>query len=245
MLVFSHYSHTANVGDKASGPYHYFPFPAYTVSDIHKAVPTGPVVVVGGGAVANKVAAIVEANAGAKVIAWGVGDSRHGQVRPADVSPGTVLYGSREWAQPGTVYVPCASCMSPLFDSPVPITEDVVLFTNAGARIVRDYPVQITGVPHLQNNVSMEEAVAFLGSAQTVLTNSYHGAYWATLLGRRVVIVNPYSSKFHNFKFQPAIAAQEDWMQAARHARSFPEALADARAASRSFYERVLPLLAA
>lgn len=37
--------------------------------------------------------------------------------------------------------------------------------------------------------MDFNETVAFLGSSEVVLTTSYHGLYWATLLGRKVVVL--------------------------------------------------------
>lgn len=37
--------------------------------------------------------------------------------------------------------------------------------------------------------MNLETAVSFLGSSEVVLTTSYHGLYWATLLGRKVIVL--------------------------------------------------------
>jgi len=244
MLVFAHYSNTRNIGDLACAPYRYFPFPQYKVADVHRPAPLrGRVIVVGGGAVAQHVERAVADDPEAIVVGWGVGDSRHGLRTPREPPPGVALYGSREWGQKGTIHVPCVSCMSPLFDAPPPPSRPYVLFTNAGKRIMDTYPVRIDGMPELRNHTTMEEAVAFLASGETVLTNSYHGAYWGTLLRRRVVIVNPYSSKFHNFRFQPVIATDAGWKDAAERAIVFPQALDEARAANLAFHRRVMSFI--
>ena len=46
----------------------------------------------------------------------------------------------------------------------------------------------------------MEYVLDYLGSAEIIYTNSYHGAFWSLLLGREVIIPkssNPLSSKFY------------------------------------------------
>jgi hypothetical protein len=41
--------------------------------------------------------------------------------------------------------------------------------------------------------------------ADVVVANTYHGAYWATLLGRRVIVAAPFSNKFFGFRHEPVI----------------------------------------
>jgi exopolysaccharide biosynthesis predicted pyruvyltransferase EpsI len=85
---------------------------------------------------------------------------------------------------------------------------------------------------------SVEAVAAFLGSAETVVTSSYHGAYWASLLGRRVVGI-PTSSKFYGLKHAIPLCTIEDWPRFEKLARSYPEALDDCRSANIAFAEKV------
>ena len=50
-------------------------------------------------------------------------------------------------------------------------------------------------------NTPFEDVVAFLGSGAVIVTNSYHGAYWATLLGRPTVLWNPWCSEILLLKY--------------------------------------------
>jgi hypothetical protein len=84
-----------------------------------------------------------------------------------------------------------------------------------------------------------EEVIAFLGSGSIILTNSYHGAYWGTLLGRKVVIIRPFSSRFFHMRHQPAITESQNWQGTLSKARHFPEALAECRQANRIHFERI------
>jgi len=74
-----------------------------------------------------------------------------------------------------------------------------------------------------------------------VVTNSYHGAYWATLLGRRVVAI-PNMSKMYRFKHAPVIGRAQDWRKLAALAVAYPEALAECRAANLAFFADVAAL---
>lgn len=231
MILFSHFRNTANIGDLASGPYRYFDFPAHQVVDIRERVPACDALIFGGGAVGNRIAR--DRSPAAVRIAWGVGFTNHGQTAPGPVPAGFTLFGSREWGQAGATWVPCVSCMSPLFDRGYKATRDAVLYLNADPAIARKRP-PTPDLPTLDNTAPLEAAIAFLASADTVVTDSYHGIYWATLLGRRAVCLNPYSSKFFGFKHPPAMG-----LAAMREARAWPEALAETRTATVAFHARV------
>jgi hypothetical protein len=42
---------------------------------------------------------------------------------------------------------------------------------------------------------------------QVIVTSTYHGMFWGTLLQRKVVVVNAFSSKFFTFRYPPAMYA--------------------------------------
>ena len=88
-------------------------------------------------------------------------------------------------------YVPCASCLSELFD----IYESN---TNKGKYCLylhEDYSAEIkddlSELLCLTNKgtVSFSQVLDFLGSYEIILTNSYHGMYWGTLLGKKIIVL--------------------------------------------------------
>ena len=243
MIVSSHFCRTGNTGDLESAPDRHLPIHVGAVVPYGKPIPKCDAVIFGGGALGGGLGRVAELALARVKIAWGVGVSRHGAREPGPALRGLDLYGSREWGQEGAIWAPCASCMSPLFDIGYPITHEAVLYLNADPGIRERYPVSVEGLPVLANDVRFDEAVAFLGSGSIVVTNSYHGAFWATLLGRRVVLVNPYSSKFYGFRHPPAITQCDDWRAAAPAAARYPEALEECRAATVAFYARVQGLI--
>jgi hypothetical protein len=100
------------------------------------------------------------------------------------------LYFTRDLMM-GFDVVPCASCMHPVFDEEHVPTRKVVRYSAA-----RRVDVSNGEDPHMTNeDGDIETAVRFLGSAEKVITSSYHGAFWAELLGREVEMV-PWGSKF-------------------------------------------------
>jgi hypothetical protein len=244
MIVFSHIRNTPNMGDFASCPAQWFDFPNHRVQNYDEPIPDASAIIYGGGTMNNWLHG--RQHPKAKLIAWGIGSSRHRETDPWP-DPDFELVGVREWSEEREVagrWAPCASCMSLLFNGTWPIKHEAVLFVNASPSIKSRYPVAVGGLPVMENDRPMAEIVSFLASAEVVVTNSYHGVVWATLLRRRVVCL-PYSSKFYNFRHPPAYSRDRalDWREAANEALVYPAALAECRAASQAFYERVMGVL--
>jgi hypothetical protein len=148
------------------------------------------------------------------------------------------LVGARELGRDGAVYAPCVSCMHPIFDRAFEPRHPAVFFYNADRKIARP---AVEGLPERKNIASFEETIAFLASGDTVVTNSFHGVYWATLLNRKVVCL-PYSSKFFGFRFPPTYAAPETALEAIKGAVAYPQALEDCRRETLAFKDRVMDL---
>ncbi|CAL4869162.1 hypothetical protein MMA231_03453 (plasmid) [Asticcacaulis sp. MM231] len=145
------------------------------------------------------------------------------------------LVGVRDF---GTEYrwVPCASCMLPQLDKPYVVQHEVVIYEH------KRIPIPLNGTPRLSNDGNDIDAVlAFLASGETVITNSYHGAYWATLLGKRVIAI-PNMSKMYRFKHFPVVCRADEWKRFSALTRAYPEALAECRAANLAFFEEVKAL---
>lgn len=244
-----------NVGDWYCAPARYFPQLGSTTLDIlqYAGEPlAGDIVLGGGGLVARTfhermMQVSASATPGQKLIAWGIGESEH-----VDRSGGTVVpfagaypaylarydcIGVRDF---GTEYpwVPCVSCLLPHFDDPGTATTDVVIYEHKRIPIPLD-----EGFPRMTNaGADIDQVLAFLKSGDLVITNSYHGAYWATLLGKRVVAI-PNMSKMYRLKHAAAICTAQAWRRYSRNARSYPEALAECRSANLAYAEQVLDIL--
>ena len=94
----------------------------------------------------------------------------------------------------------------------------------------------------LNTGQNIEQIIEFLGSAETVVTNSYHGVYWATLLKRKVICV-PWGSKFNMFKHPPVMANERNWFEKIGQSDIYEDALTECRQANMSFFEDVLKLI--
>jgi len=239
MLTYVHIRDPRNTGDMASCPAAYFDLGPHQILNYTDPLPDGPTII-GGGCMTNWLQHGPRLPAGPR-IAWGIGSSRHGQTEPWPDQEGFDLLGVREWTperEAAQTWAPCVSCMSPLLDDPPEPTREAVRFLNASPSIRSRYPVGADGLPTMTNDAPLPDVIDFLASAEVVLTDSYHGVYWATLLGRRVVCV-PYSSKFYGFHCPPAYSRERgaDWRDVAKQA--YPEALALHRETTRAFAERV------
>lgn len=238
-----------NVGDHYSNPSLYFSFPNPSVVGIGEEVNTenALVIVGGGGLIHPKFSLYLEAISVKPKLhsaLWGIGHNFNPKMaKSGDIPeyPAWIknfdLAGIRDYKNID-LYLPCVSCMHPAFDKQYTVTNDVVYFLHA----FKSKDVLIDTHPVLRNDdMDIEKVIEFLGSAKTVVTDSYHGAYWAMLLGKAVNVVT-WSTKFQDFKYKPhylkniiddpnnSITVSEDFLQ-------------ECRLLNRQFYEKVLKLI--
>lgn len=225
----------ANLGDRYASPALYFPYgPLRHVREWEAGD-----AVVGGGYILSM--PITPTHQG-RIVAWGV-DGR------ATWLPRCVAAGVRDWPllAPWMDWVPCASCMLPFGDLPAPAVP-VVVYDNS------DHPVRAACPPSWPRRTNqaasddlpseLERALRFLASGEVVITSSHHGAYWATLMGRRVV-VDDWSPKLQRLKWKAICLSSSRLDTAIRTARSYPGALAEARRANTEFHKKVLGVFGA
>jgi hypothetical protein len=150
------------------------------------------------------------------------------------------MVGIRDWhGQRSRIrWTPCASCMHPAFDRQYQVRNDVIWFEHR-KQLVKDFGDD--SIPRFVNSGNnIEQVIELLASANTVLTNSYHGAYWATLLRRRVIVVGAWSTKFRFMRFQPQFIKDmksSTWQQSLESAKIYPEALDVCRVATQQFWQ--------
>ena len=254
---------TKNVGDLAVSPVlyadaldlgaHVWKSIDYTAASM--ALRFGDVLLLGGGGIAGsffpwrKAFGAIPTERLKDVVAWGVGtnyhdyratlvnsgkvEKRRGLEYPAWVQrihDGGGLVGVRDVGAPYP-WVPCTSCMMPQLEAlrATEPTRDVVGYGHF------EVPLRVP-VHQLTNDVPLGVALAHLASADTIVTNSYHGAYWGALLGRKVVVVDAFSNRFRFMKHPPAFAdSPADWEAAAALAVTYPAALEECRVANLAF----------
>jgi hypothetical protein len=229
-ITFAHRIDRNNVGDYWSCPIHYYSeyLSGYELSKIEiKKIKgkmhsqTSPLIIGGGGLIGEKkfdaaLRSIAEENQSKLKIIWAAGDNVSKPEEPRDFLSYIYkfdLVGIRDYIKGHEKnWVPCVSCKSKYFDIyyDSKIRNEVVYFEHLYKPISREIIKKYPGPVMTNNGIDFEGVISFLSSANYVFTNSYHGAYWAQLLGKKV-ISNSWSTKFKNMKHPVAIAEQKHW----------------------------------
>jgi hypothetical protein len=149
--------------------------------------------------------------------------------------------GIRDWEQ-GYSWVPCASCMHPALRKTYTIKNDIIFFEHK-KQLLKDFGT--SSIPRFINSGSnIEQTIELLGSSNIILTNSYHGAYWGTLLNKRVVVIDPWSTKFLNFKHAPTLLEKsETWEDAIDRSTTYTTSLGECVSANENYWNKVKSLL--
>lgn len=145
----------------------------------------------------------------------------------------------------GFNWVPCASCMHPLFSQKHNRSKGVVF---AFQHALRNDPDKLASATIKQpdalisfDDSPLADQIGILSQAETVVTNSYEAAYWSTLLGKRVIAVGGGTS-MRMLKHAPAMADMSTWRNALDLAVSYPDALEECRETNIRFGKRVARL---
>lgn len=185
-----------NLGDYLCSPRHYFSFQK-SVEGLH---------VVGGGVFVDFAVEKIEKHKipFEKTVLWGVGQSLRGRdaVTRQVMELPYVEWGVRDKdCVEVERFLPCVSCLHPMLDL-LPADSGTLVFLNADPKVTSsDLQLEVAeavlrrGWVLLYNNCSAQEFISHFAVAQHIVTNSYHGAYWGLLSGRRVTLFG-YSSKF-------------------------------------------------
>lgn len=243
-LVNLFHSRADNIGDRMCGPAQYL-WPNKVVSlPLARGLPGHiSAAILGGGQIFSQLREVLSARNASdqaiSLIAWGVGLPIHGtqdkEVRR--VASGFTTFSTRnyDWRE-DIEFVPCPSCLSTAFNFCREPTHEVVIYNHRkkpGAKNVPD------GIPVLSNSVSdPAAAVEFIASGDIVVTSSYHGVYWAQLLGRRVVCL-PYNQKFSTFESPPSFAEPETWASSLKFARRSRPLLEEYRSLNMAYAKKV------
>lgn len=245
-----------NAGDMACGPDSYFKELLdgrtgfyHTIKNINYGIiePNDWVILGGGGlfecnpqyqAAINHVLSINN-----HVIAWGVGHNRHHvdccwywpNQFPIEYGKFALL-SSRDFEYENDTYCPCVSCMMPQLEKQYTIKRRV------GAYVHHQIHFDIAGVETCPNSKTLEEVLEFIGSSEIIISNSYHGIYWATLMGKKVICYEPFSEKFDYFKYPPVVYSG-DLERDISETVSYPDALEDCRAINIAFKNQVLEIM--
>lgn len=196
-----------NAGDWFSPPFRYFPDLGDITVEINSTEQPKErcAVIMGGGGLISPKAGFQRLRRFHKkhlCIGWGLGENWHdekglGYCPPIpqtfpDYLKDFDLLGIRDRTD-NHRHVPCASCMHPAFEESYRVKRRIGIYVH------KRIPLATEGHPLCSNDgADIAEKIRFLGESEIVVTNSYHGLYWALLLNRRVIAV-PFGSKFFGF----------------------------------------------
>lgn len=79
----------------------------------------------------------------------------------------------------------------------------------------------------------------FLARFEFIVTNSYHGVYWATLLGRKVICL-AFKNGLFSFRHAPAYFDPAEPSRAFDEAQAYPDAIDECRDANIGFYRYLI-----
>lgn len=246
-VVFQHLRNTNNLGDRWCSPYDWLTWPSdYLVKDIRTEGEKYDVSIIGGGKIFGGFSrfAGVQNGEGQKNIAWGVSTVQRFPIslKYFKARRTCTLIGTRDWGDERFIWAPCVSCLAPQFNVASEPIHKVVFYYHAGKTQTQGISIP-SNIPSLSNNASsLEEALSFIASGETVVSNSYHGVYWALLLGRKVLCV-PFSNKFHNYRKSPGYSTSKNWLNDISKAKSQPDMLPLCRDATFQFFDKVIDLL--
>lgn len=242
-----------NLGDYFSNPFQNvkqnFDWTDVTIKKLWNCtVPVDSVIVFGGGGLfhnshfnnlINNFAKRAKRTSGKnRVVIWGAGLNVHG-TQSQDFSVikhrNFDLIGLRDFGNPFG-YVPCASCLHPVFDEVSEPTQEVVIFEHMSTPIFIWDDVICNDNQWFQGEIPTEalyRIIKFLSAGETIITNTFHGAYWGLLLGRKVLLYKPFSNRFLSFPITLPTCDEYNWTGQLRKAVSIPNYLQECRAQNR------------
>ena len=244
-LVFQHRKGSRNIGDRECCPAYWLPFDAKkTVQSLKETVPPCDIAIFGGGQIYSSVveAVVSRADAARHCVTWAIGlQAAKRRVEGSDRFQARMsLIGCRDTGIKGTEYVPCATCLIPAMATSAPPTHEVVMYLHSGKS---DDVQRPDGLPLRTNHYgTLEEALAFIASGETVVTNSFHGTYWAMLMGRKVICL-PFSHKFSGFARMPLLSDPTNWLGDLDRAHAVPGYRDECIAANHTFRDKVMNLV--
>jgi hypothetical protein len=130
-------------------------------------------------------------------------------------------------------FVPCASCMSDMLDRHAATKPTIRNVIVGHPWFVKKHRGELSNAVTDFNLV-----LSTLARAKRVITNSYHFMYWSVLMGREVVILDAWSSKFWQLPWNAPRASSLAEAQSIECGTN-SGALEDCRKRNVNFYEKV------
>ena len=91
---------------------------------------------------------------------------------------------------------------------------------------------------YINNYSNIEDIISFIGESDVIFTSSYHAMYWATLMNKKVVLIDSFSNKFENFPYK-AVSYEGNIDEAIKSAKNYPNAMQDSIDATMDFFQEI------
>ncbi|MGC0052741.1 polysaccharide pyruvyl transferase family protein [Brucella pituitosa] len=191
------------------------------------------------------------------VVVWGAGFNSHitKDGKLTEYSPLVdfsrfALYGIRDRDFEDYNFVPCASAMSPLLEKAYrtrPTKKIGTIFRTDEVR--NENSLQLEGVQNLTHYNNYTTVMDFISAHEYIVTSSYHGALWATLANRKVIVPTALKVGFKYNYYGFPLTFIDDASSAKRlaaamgQAKRNPDVLHDYRSKNYDFFEKVKRLV--
>jgi len=151
------------------------------------------------------------------VIIWGAGintimqDGTIKHLEPNVDYSKMKLVGVRDYNNPlGIPYTPCSSCLISYLEKKASIKHEIVQMIHPRKQ---DQKFINLDLPNLNHFSSLETIFDFISSSEVVLTTSYHCAFWAVLMKKKVIIPESKlrATKYYFYKYKPAVLEDEQF----------------------------------
>lgn len=191
------------------------------------------------------------------VVLWGAGFNSSitssgdlPEYKPAVDLSRFALCGLRDKGFKNYNFVPCASSMSPLLQlahDQKPTKEIGTILREDAARDEKKF--FLDGVENITHYKNYSEVINFISDHEYIVTSSYHGALWATLANRKVIVPAPlkFGFKYNYYGFKISFIGDmtdpkqlQDKMAAAEN---HPNLLGEYRKINLDFFEDVKELV--
>lgn len=92
------------------------------------------------------------------------------------------------------------------------------------------------------NDAPLPEIIEFIGSSEIIITNSYHIAYWSTLMQKKVILAEAFSDKFEYMQYPPTPYSGNLEVDIAK-AKLYPGALENCRELTLEFVKHIQQII--
>jgi len=253
MIYEVHRKTKNNIGDYWCNPSRYFDFGEIQSGELlHNRFPIkDQSILIGGGGLIHKkfsdhIQRLLDKGPATSII-WGIGHNFSKKHESKSLQPyypkwldRVSLVGIRDWIDGHyNSYLPCVSCMHPAFDKTYKVTNDIVYYTHA---FKSKYQYKQGDAWMKNDEKDFDKVIEFLGSANTIVTDSYHGAYWGQLLGKDIRVLS-WSVKFDHMKYPPSYLSHITKWKESSPSYASKDFLNESRNLNKQFYNKVLKLI--